>query len=427
MRFKVFTFYILHFTLILLLVSCGNRRSPTGGPVDTIKPEILYTIPMEFEQIESNEIIIAFSRPMQRTSVMSGLHISPPQTNKRATWKRNNLHLRLDNDLRIDSNLLVFLNRSIRCERNNTFEDHQILVFRNGELQRNNLSGFITHDLPELADRDVNFTLLDSDSLVVFNKSISGNNFSFDYLNPGKYTLTAYIDRNNNNRFDFAIDPSYTTVFELPISHTIDMHLAVADTLMPNYSSISSPSNNQVNIVYNKDLLRPPHIVIHNDSTKTVIDIIHHEFLDNRSFLVTAPMDTLTHRIQIISLLDDKENETSRTSSFFSNGRPDTLPPLITEIHPRNGTVINTVSPEITITFNKIMFANDISITLREIETNNNIHLRPIKSAGFTIIYQPIHNLREFNSYQLIVDQYTKDIVGNNLETELTIQFIVAP
>jgi len=196
---------------------------------------------------------------------------------------------------------------------------------------------------------------------------------------------------------------------------------------MPSYTSIIAPVNNQINIVFNKDLLRPPNIIIHNDSTSTIIDIIHHEFQDNRSFLVTAPMDTLSHRIVLSNMIDDKGNDTSRTSSFFSNGRPDTSPPLITETHPRNGNVINNTSPDLMITFNKIMFANDISVVLTEIETNSVVPLRAVNNAGFAIVFQPTRNLREFNSYRFVVDINSKDIAGNSLEEELVVQFIVSP
>jgi hypothetical protein len=261
----------------------------------------------------------------------------------------------------------------------------------------------------------------------VFNKAITGNNYHFEYLNPGRYTLTAFIDRNRNNRFTFAVDPSYTTVFELPVLHRIDLHLAVADTTSPNISSIISPVNNQVNIIYNKELVRLPQIIIHNDSTGTVLDILHHDFNENRSFLLTAPMDTLTYRIQFVNMTDLNDVEVSRTSSFFSNGRSDTIPPSIIETFPQNGTVINTITPEILVTFDKIMLSRDVSITLREVESNTFIQMRPLNRAGFTIIYQPLQTLREFNSYQLTINTDTKDNTGNNLLEDMLIQFIVSP
>ena len=422
------TFYALQFALLLLLlISCGNRRSPTGGPVDNIRPEILYTIPLEFEEVDNNEIVIAFSKPMNRTSVMSGLNVSPPR-DKRLTWRRNNLHIRFSDNQLQDTNLLVSLNRSVRCERNNHLADHTLLVFRNGELQRNSFSGFVVFEDQGLADREINLTLLDRDSLLVFNTAFTGRNYSFSYLNPGRYSLNAFIDINDNNRFDFTVDPSYRTTFELPITHMINLQLAIADTVRPNVSRITSPANNQVSIRLNKEIARLPLVLIFDDSLATQINIIHKELKENYLFMVTSPMEAYAHRIQLVDLHDLRGNSNvSLVRSFDAGGGPDELPPKVTDTSPRNGNVINSLTPRLSVTFDEIMFIADISVTLREVETGQSIPLSPMNNAGFSINFQPLRNLREFNSYQFIIHKETTDSAGNSLNDDFVIQFIVAP
>jgi hypothetical protein len=410
----------------ILLISCGNRRSPTGGPIDDVRPGIIFTVPIEFEQIINNEIVIAFSKPMDKTSVMSGLNVSPAIIGKKFVWKKNTLHIQFTEDLPNDTNLVVFLNKSIRCERNNHFPDHQVLVFRNGKLNLNTLSGIINFEEDSYRGRDVNVSLLDSDSLLIFNKILQETNYRFDYLNDGMHTLNAFVDINNNNRFDFAVDASFSRTFVLPISQNININLAIADTVMPNVSYISSLYNNLVTLEFNKELASIPTIHIYNDTLGVRINIIHREMIDRTLYIVTTQLDTMIYRIQIAPLTD-KKGKISQTlvASIDSKALPDKSNPNILSISPRNGTTIRDKVPDIVLVFDKIMFTDNISISLREVETNKNISLHPVSSAGKRIVYKPTLDLIEFNSYQVIVAPTTTDNSGNNLLEEVTSQFIV--
>jgi hypothetical protein len=421
--------YLRIFSIILtlfLITACGNRRSPTGGPIDSVRPDILFTVPLEYEQITNNEIVIAFSKPMDRASVLTGLMINPPIINRRIVWKKNNLHIHINEPLADDTNVTVFLNRSIRCERLNTFADHTVMVFRNGILQQNSVSGNISFDDGDIYEHQINIILLDSDSLLVFHEIVSEPFYKFDYLNPGRHIINSFIDLNNNNRFDFGFDASFHSSFTLPIATNIDLQLAVIDTVKPRISSLTSPFNNFINVLFNKELYTTPDISISDDSTGVKIQIIHTELRDKELFIITSPLDTLEYKM-VFSPLTDKRgnvsNEIIRT--FETRNASDTNLPQITATSPRNGNVIRDKQPLISITFNKIMFATDIEIRLREIESNQNIPLRVNNNAGFTITYTPQNELREFNSYQLIIGNNTKDLNGNQMYEDTVVQFIV--
>jgi hypothetical protein len=417
-------FFIL--LISILLISCGNRRSPTGGPIDDVRPGINYTVPIEFEQITNSEIVIAFSKPMDKTSVMSGLNVSPAIIGKKFVWKKNTLSIQFSEPLPDDTNVVVFLNKSIKCERNNHFPDHQVLVFRNGKLNQNSLSGIINFEEDFYRGRDVNVTLLDSDSLLIFNKILHETNYRFDYLNDGRHTLNAFVDINNNNRFDFAVDASFSRSVVLPISQNININLAIADTVMPNVRTITSIYNNLVHIEFTKELASIPTIHIYNDTLGLAVNIIHREMIEKKLYLVTAPLDSMAYRIQIAPLTD-KKGKVSDTLvlSFDSLALPDEAYPNILSIAPRNGTTTRERTPDIVLTFDKIMFVANIDITMREVETNRNISLRPVSNAGKRIVYRPTIDLTEFNSYQVVVSPTTSDNSGNLLLEEVASQFIV--
>jgi hypothetical protein len=422
----VFRYKYLIFIALLFIISCGNKRGPTGGPVDTVSPSILYTIPLEYEQIANNEIVIAFSKPMDKASVLSGLHISPASIDRKISWKKNTLHINLTSRIPDDTNVTVFLNKSIRCDRRNELKDHILLIFRNGNLQQYSVSGNIICEEFDIYAYPVSFTLLDKDSLLVYHREINEPNYRFDYLNPGKHTINAYIDTNNNRRFDFGIDPSFSHSFELPITSNLHVHLIVADTLRPRATSIASPYRDQVNILLNKPIQMMPHIEISDDSTSTVVRILHTLMIDRTIHLLTAPLDTLTYNVRISALYDARGNITPESQNMLhSRAIPDTTRLTIHSTSPRNGAVIRDEKVKLSVTFDKIVFAKDIAVSLREVETNKYISISATDIAGFTINFDIHDTLRSFSTYQLTIYARSMDNSQNTMSGDTIIQFIV--
>jgi len=419
------TVSILSLILVLLLTGCGNKRGPTGGPADLTHPEVLYTSPAEYEQITDNEIVIAFSKVMDKTSVLTGLNVHPQKINKKIHWKKNDLHIVFSEPLPADKNVLVFLNKNIKCERGNTLTDHQILVFKHGTLQTNTLSGFVMSD-EDFEVKDINYTLLDSDSLLVLTHTSSESSYSFTYLNPGKHSLSAYIDLNKNNRFDYSIDPAFSKNVDLPQVANMSITLAIADTTKPVVTSIISQYNNQVTLKLNKQITSLPIIYIFNDSTHTEIPILHKELTKEAIYLVTAPLDSLSYRLHLGSLTDSKGNTTTTEQKYFdATGQPSQNTPKIVDTSPKNGNVIRDKNPNISITFDQIIFSRDVKVYLKETESNRSIQLNPVNSAGLTLIYKPATELQVFNTYLLTISKDTTDNAGNALADDHSVQFIV--
>ena len=421
--YKILVLFVL---FCIFFISCGNRRSPTGGPIDRVAPEILYTYPLEYEQIENNEIEIAFSKTMDRNSVLNGIVITPSNINKRMSWRRGNLLIKFTDALPEDTNIHVYLNPSIRCDRGNTLTDHTYLTFRNGELQRYDFSGYITLDEEETLPLPTILTLLDKDSLLVLNRTTTENNYTFSFLNSGRYTLRAYMDKNNNNRFDYTIDPFYRADFELPVAELINLNLTVADTVKPNLRNILNPTNNNLIFSFNKELTQFPNITVSEDSTGTLVYILYKEMIETNLHLLTTALDTLKYNVVIEDLIDHRGNTRETVlSSFTSNATIDTKPPVITDTFPRNGNVVHELKPEIIIHFDEIMLADDVYISLYEVETNINIPLYYLNSAGFSIKYIPINELNGFSSYRLTVHGNTRDNAHNQMGDDVVIQFLI--
>ena len=415
------------FFIVIFIIACGNRRSPTGGPVDNIKPEIIYTTPLDFEQIVDNQIVISFSKPMDKTSVMNGLSFYPPIINKKMVWDKNTLKITMRENLKINTNLIMNLSKNIKCERNNSFENDQVFVFRNGELQNNKLSGLVVFEDKEDIGSEVSFSLLDKDSLLVFNKKITDLSYSFDFLNSGNYILNAFADKNKNNRYDYGIEPFFTTKFELPIKQMLNINLVIADTVKPNLKKINSLSDNQIILEFNKELARLPIIFIVDDSTANSPKIIFNELQGESLHIITSQQDSTRYRIQISGLIDKRGNEKNTIITFFdSKGISDEISPKVIESFPKNGAVFREQKPEFSVLFSEILFSDNVIITLTEFETNRNIALKSINKAGLKLRYMPLEPLKNFNSYILKISQDTADLSGNTLKEDFIVQFIVS-
>ena len=425
LHFFIF-FLCLLIATIFSVLSCGNRKTPTGGPIDLVKPVLLFTEPLIYEQIEKNEIAIAFSKPMDKISVMNGIVVSPQNINKKMIWKKNVLHITFTEKLTRDRNVYVTLTKTIRCERNNNLEDNIYLIFRNGTLQQHVVNGIVTAEDLVYSNKEIRMSLLDSDSLLVYNKIVNDKFYKYEYLNPGKYSIISYIDHNNNNRYDFGNDPFGTANFEIPTIENINITLAVVDTVKPNITNISSPANNQIIVSFNKDLAYQPIIFIVNDSTKVETKILHSEWVKRDLYLITTELDSTSYKIQISDITDLKRNNTATiTKHFISHGTFDRTPLKLIDIYPKNGSVINNTQPILFLTFNKIIFSQDIKLFLNEIESNSYLDISTIDKAGFSFKYNILGKLKDFNTYQLVLAAETRDSVGNTLDEGKIVQFIV--
>jgi hypothetical protein len=412
-------------SIIFITISCGHKKSPTGGPIDNERPKILYTSPLEFEQIENNEIIISFSKIMDKTSVLSGLSIHPPILNKKIIWKKNDLHIIIYETLKINENITVSLNKSIKCERNNELLDHYIFIFKNGELNKEFISGYINFEDGLSTEYPIHINLLDSDSLLVLNKITNDNNYRFDYLNSGKYTLNAYADINNNNRFDFSIDAFFSRNISIPTTENINIFLTVSDTIKPVVKIVEALNKNNLIITFNKVLAKQPINKIFDDSTGVEVSILHQEMIENKLYILCSDLIEKNYKIEVGALLDKKENANKNSIyDLLVTNLEDNEEILVINSIPKNGDIVYDKESLIQVTFNKIMFSDDIIIKLLEIETNKEIELYSLNKSGFTITYKAKKPYNPFNSYQLNIKQDSKDVNQNQMIEDYISQFI---
>jgi len=71
--------------VIITVFSCGKDKPPTGGPKDTIPPEIIDFEPGNLtKNFRDDEITITFTETIDERSFEDALHLYPPIMKKKS-------------------------------------------------------------------------------------------------------------------------------------------------------------------------------------------------------------------------------------------------------------------------------------------------------------------------------------------------------
>jgi hypothetical protein len=421
---KVFKLSLV-LSLFLVVFGCGHKQNPTGGKLDIEKVKILSVSPDQFSDLTNKQIDITFSKVLDRTKVPTGIYIYPPIDRKRFKYQGNHLLLRIMETLKPNTNYYFTFTPRIQDEHGNFLEDNQTFVYANGSLQTNRISGEINLENPEDAKLPINLSLLDSDTLLVYNKVIRGSTYELENLNKDSYILRAFIDKNVNGKYDFGIDPyAESNSSSNPIS-TINLNLVYSDTIKVVLKSVNVKSNREFDILFSEPVksIGAIHISARNGSVELPIEL---KKLDGSMMTVlTAAQDTLKYEVSIRDISDRKNNTTTESHLyFFGIPRADKTPPMIVSTTPRNGTSINELMPELSIVFSEIIPKNNIKYNLIDTETNQKIDLNVISGDDKVYRFQPRKPLQNYHSYKFIINHITSDISSNALGKDYEFLFL---
>jgi len=411
---------------ILLTSACGNKKSPTGGPVDNIKPEILNVTPNNFEQITDNTISITFSKPIDKTSLIQGIQIYPPVENKKYSWNNNTLNIKINEPLKENTNYYLNIGSALKCFHGNNLEKPLTYIFINGKLNTNKISAQFAYEDEKDQFLEKRILLLDSDSLLVSEKNTAENNIIFDYLNNQSFLIRSYIDKNKNNRYDYGIEPYFQSRLIEKSLQPVKINLAYADTTKPSVKYIKSNSKNDIEIVFTKNIIKLPYVLIEDHNKQESVQIINKYLENNTLRLITADQDTTTYQVYLSNIIDKKLN-TTNSLIVYMKGNPLPLKnvPKIVSSFPRNGQALKEQKPKIRIDFSEVMLNKNIKFSLIESETSKNIPASIISGDSKQIVISPNDYLKKFNTYILKIDKPTSNHHNVQLPDNFEIMFII--
>lgn len=411
--------------LLHILVACGSKRPPTGGPVDTEKPVVVASVPEVFGDISDGKIEISFSKALDKSTLSSAIYIYPPITNKKISYDANTIIIRIQEKLLKDTNYYVTLTSRLKDTRGNALGQNQTLVFRSGKLNTNKISGSIIYEDPRDMAFPIRLDILSADSLMIQSNSISGNSYAIEHLNPISHLLRAFIDKDNNGRYDFGKEPHFEALAHFAPITTLDIKMQYRDSTLAQIRSVRAISNREVEIQFTEDVSSVGDIAIASVQTSTPLPIRIKLLNKDKMQLITAEQDTSRYQLLVENIRDLKQNLTKRAGTQFSgSSRIATSKPKVVSTSPRNGTSVNSIRPEITVVFDRIMPQDSLRYSLYSADKKEKIAIDVLSGNSNVYKFVPRTELFNYRSYLLLISKDSADIFGNKLEADFELNFL---
>ncbi len=423
---KVFSL-LLVIAMAIFLCCCGSEKEPSGGPKDTVKPELVNVDPGEFESISGGRIEVTFSKPIDRATILTGIHIYPTILQKKYRWTDDNtVQIRIYERLEENTNYYLMFSQNIKGMHGNTLDKDYLFTFASGELQRMRLSGDIEYESAADAGKDIQFSLFDADTVNVFKQVITGDNYILDNLNPGKYIIESYIDLTGNNSYNYGEEPYFRSEVELEKNQVLTWQMAYEDSLAPSLRDVKTLSGTQLIAFFSEVPKSIGSIrITAQDSLNSELPIIQYNVFEDTLHILTAVHDTLKYKLDIRNLVDFKENYSEIDSIFYQGvAHADTTAPRVLYTVPRNGTSIETRMPDIEIKFSEMILSDNIDLTMRSVETGESIGVEIVEGNSSRFVLRPESTLTNYNTYVLTIGKKTCDPAGNPMRESVDISMI---
>ncbi|MDQ3192008.1 MAG: Ig-like domain-containing domain [Bacteroidota bacterium] len=227
LKFKLISGHCLIVFVLLLLISCAQVGSPSGGAKDTTPPKIVKSIPENFStEFKGNSLTLVFDEFVQVKDLNSQLIISPPLSKKPIIKQKGKAVIFQFNEDLLDSTTYTFnLGKSIVDLNEGNILDSNLFVFSTGNfLDSLRVSGFIKNAADAKPEKDIAVMLYanvkdsvyyDNDFAPSYRDSIPYKNqplylgrtkedgsFAINNIKKGNYIIFALKDLNNNLLFD---------------------------------------------------------------------------------------------------------------------------------------------------------------------------------------------------------------------------------
>lgn len=227
---------ILSFVLFAIIIaSCANRGSPSGGEVDKEPPEITKESPENFStNFNDEEIRIYFNEYVKIEDLRKQLIISPPMDTDPIIVPMGGaseyISIKIKDTLQENTTYAFNFGESIVDNNEGNPYPYYRYVFSTGDtIDSLSVQGYVEDALLEKPDTFVSVMLYEVDSMYtdsivykekpryITNTLDSLTTFSIDNIKAGTYKIIALKDKNGNKKFDqkddkIAFKEGYITV-----------------------------------------------------------------------------------------------------------------------------------------------------------------------------------------------------------------------
>ncbi|MBQ0768752.1 MAG: Ig-like domain-containing protein [Bizionia sp.] len=226
--------FLLVAVIGLIIASCANRGSPTGGEKDITPPTIVRAIPENYStNFKANEIKIYFNEYIKIKNLSKQLIVSPPMDNAPEITPLGTaskyITIKIHDTLKPNTTYAFnFGNSIVDNNEENPFSYYRYVLSTGDYIDSLTVKGSIKDALNYESDTYVSVALYEvnenyTDSLIykrtpdyVTNTLDSTTNFTIENVKAGTYMLRALKDENSDNKFQQKTDK--IAFYETPIT-----------------------------------------------------------------------------------------------------------------------------------------------------------------------------------------------------------------
>ena len=202
--------FILILTLILILASCAQVGSISGGPEDVTPPRVVKnglqpengTLNFNQKTIEFKfDEFISLNKPAETITIV------PNDVKVTASISKKTMVVELEGDLKPETTYAIYFNGTVKdiSEGNDSLMQY---VFSTGNyIDSLTYTGFIINSYTYKPEKDVFVGLYEKgDSSIYkrptyFSRTDATGKFNFSYLKPGSYQVHAFEDKNRDSKW----------------------------------------------------------------------------------------------------------------------------------------------------------------------------------------------------------------------------------
>jgi len=342
----------------LLLAGCAGQIGPGGGPVDTVPPAIVRTVPdSNAARVTSAGIELEFSKYVNRRTVEESIFISPPVGTLEYEWRGTTVRATFAEPLRRNTTYVVNIGTDVADVRAGNKMAHGFtLAFTTGDsIDRGLIAGRVFDEKPAgvmifaYALGGINPDTLNPSHTrpdYIMQTGADGT-YALSHLGYGRYRVVAVRDEFRNLLYDRQVDAygvwrsDIALTSEKPELRDVSFRLTREDTARPFLTSARAVNSRRIAVRFSEpvDTLRldsASFTVTDTVSGKVLTQTLWYLDFDGPTeagIIAGEPMDTKSaYRVRASGFVDEAGNQLDSvhaSASFPGSAPPDTLPPAV--------------------------------------------------------------------------------------------------
>jgi len=430
-------------TFSVLFFHCAGQIPPGGGPVDSVPPTVIHTIPdSNAVRVETDRIELEFSEYVDRLSVEESIFISPYVGDLEFDWSATEVTIIFSQPLKKNVTYVVNVGTDVKDHRaRNRMAAGYTLAFSTGDsIDEGFIKGRVFDPKPE--------------GVMIFAYALKG--ISVDTLDPAKvrpdyimqtgthgvftlsnvafdtYRLFAVRDEYRNLVYDRQIDEFGVTTGDVtlsPLSSVLEnvwLRLSREDTTKPFITSVHTVNRFQLEARFSEPL---DSMSVERGKFRLVDTLSLHEIpisIASRNRKNTASVDLITtgvdsgvtYRVHAKGLFDRSGNpldSTNASAAFEGISRPDTLRPTLQVAGMRDSSSGISLDLVIELNFSEPVIQDPIAKAVSLMDSTKRgvpAMLHWLSASDAQILPQEPFNARAWYQLRLVLDS-VQDLQGN--------------